>query len=140
MLPDGTALVRDGATAVAGLRADPTGRLEADGDAAVLTAHAEPTALWFTARSILQLAWGEREGGRSLAVTPADWTRAGGAAAQELAAAQLVAAQPEAGTATMLAQLACHQLGARSKSTWNLEPWRPDVEWFEMIAARCNPT
>ena len=140
VLPDGTALVLDGDVPVAGLRADPSGRLETHGDAAVLTARAQPTGLWFTARAILDLAWGEREGGRSLAVTPADWTRAGGHAAEELAAAQLEAADAEAGSASMLAQLACHQLGARSKATWNLEPWRPDVDPFEMIATRCNPT
>lgn len=140
VLSDGTALVLDGDVPVAGLRPDPSGRLEAHGDAVVLTASARPTGLWFTARAILDLAWGEREGGRSLAVTPADWTRAGGHAAEELAAAQLEAADAEAGSASMLAQLACHQLGARSKATWNLEPWRPDVDPFEMIATRCNPT
>ena len=52
----------------------------------------------------------------------------------------IAAADAEAGSPTMLQQLACHQLGARSKATWNLEPWRPDVDPFEMIAARCNPT
>ncbi|CAM5784447.1 DUF2599 domain-containing protein [Cellulomonas persica] len=140
VLGDGTALVLDGDVPVAGLRADPSGRLEARGEAAVLVPQDEPTSLWFTGRSILDLVWGEREGGRSLAVTPADWTRAGGRAAEELAAAQLAAADAEAGSPTMLQQLACHQLGARSKATWNLEPWRPDVDPFEMIAARCNPT
>lgn len=140
VLPDGTALVLDGEEPVAGLRADPTGRLEARDDVAVLLPRDEPTSVWFTGRSILDLRWGEREGGRSLAVTPSDWTREGGRAAEELTAAQLAQADPEAGTPGMLKQLACHQLGARTKARWNLEPWRPDVDPFEMIANRCNPT
>jgi len=141
VLRDGTALVRDGDTPVAGLRADPEGRLRARDAAAVLTAPASSASgLWFTARSILDLSWGDREGGRSLAVTPADWARAGGLAADTLVWAQLSAAEPDARTATMHAQLSCHQLGARDKDTWNLEPWRPHVDAFELVAARCNPT
>ncbi|GED10782.1 hypothetical protein CCE02nite_27810 [Cellulosimicrobium cellulans] len=83
--------------------------------------------------------WGEREGGRSLAVDPTAWARAAGQAGQELVWAQLVAAEPEIDTPTMHDQLACHALGAPDKATWNLEPWRPDVGLLATMAARCNP-
>lgn len=105
-----------GATAAAG----PTGRLGTTG--------------------IASLDWGEREGGRSLAVEPTPWARAGGEAAVALIRQEMVAASPEADSPTMLDQLACHALGARDKDTWNLEPWRPDVGLLAMLAARCNPT
>ncbi len=149
VLPDGTALVLRGEVPVAGVRTVPDGRLrtlartEAGGarsDVAVLRAGDEPTSVWFTARAVLDVAWGEREGGRSLAVTPADWARGGGLAADALVPAQVVAAAPEAGAPTMLDQLACHQRGARRKDVWNIEPWRPRVSALELVATRCNPT
>ncbi|MBE1874401.1 DUF2599 domain-containing protein [Myceligenerans sp. TRM 65318] len=86
--------------------------------------------------------WAERvgEGGLSLAVVPEPWVRDGGEATLELLAAQLAAAEPEAGSDGMRDQLACHHLGAPDKASWNLEPWRPDVGMFGTIAARCNPT
>jgi hypothetical protein len=84
--------------------------------------------------------WGEREGGRSLAVDPTAWARAAGRAGQELVWAQLVAAEPEADIPTMHDQLVCHAVGAPDKATWNLEPWRPDVGLLATMAARCNPT
>lgn len=84
--------------------------------------------------------WGNREGGRSLAVDPTAWARSAGTAGTETAWAQLVAAEPEANSATMRDQFTCHALGARDKATWNLEPWRPDVGLIAMAAARCNPT
>lgn len=149
VLADGTALVLLDDEPVAGLRAEPAGRLrtltrtEVDGttsDVAVLRADDEPTSVWITSRAVLDLSWGEREGGRSLAVTPADWARGGGLAAAALVPAQVVAAEPEAGTATMLDQLACHQQGARRKAAWNIEPWRPQVSALELVATRCNPT
>jgi len=95
--------------------------------------------VWLAEEALLGLSWGEREGGRSLAVVPNDWTRAGGEAALALAWAQIVAAEPEVDAATMRDQLACHMLGAPDKETWNLEPWRPDVGLLEVLAARCNP-
>lgn len=89
---------------------------------------------------IASLDWGDREGGRSLAVEPTPWARAGGEAALAVIRYQLVAAEPEADSATMLDQLTCHAVGARDKETWNLEPWRPDVGLLAVLAARCNPT
>jgi hypothetical protein len=33
----------------------------------------------------------------------------------------------------------CHAVGAPDKSTWNLEPWRPDVGLILTATAQCNP-
>ncbi|GAB6938927.1 hypothetical protein JCM11754A_24540 [Isoptericola variabilis] len=84
--------------------------------------------------------WGDREGGRSLAVVPTAWAREAGQAGTDLVWAELVAADPEVGTATMHDQLECHAIGAPDKDSWNLEPWRPDVGLVATMAARCNPT
>ena len=37
-------------------------------------------------------------------------------------------------------QLRCHALGVPGKETWNLEPWRPEVDYLAYLLARCNPT
>jgi len=95
--------------------------------------------LWLASATVAALSWGDREGGESLGVTPTAWARASGLAAQDLTWAQLVAQEPRADAATMHDQLLCHMLGAPDKAQWNLEPWRPDVDAFTMIAARCNP-
>jgi hypothetical protein len=99
----------------------------------------EPT-LWFAGTAVDDTDWGVREGGKSLAVTPSAWARDGGLAASELTWAQLVALEPNADSGTVRDQLRCHQLGAPDKATWNLEPWRPQVDGLALIAARCNPT
>ncbi|QTE29329.1 DUF2599 domain-containing protein [Pengzhenrongella sicca] len=93
----------------------------------------------FGASALVSADWGEREGGRSLAVVPAGWVRAGSMAAQEALWAAVVAAEPEADSASMRDQLDCHALGAPDKASWNLEPWRPEVDSLTMLAARCNP-
>ena len=95
--------------------------------------------LWFTTVAVESAVWGENEGGLSLAVTPSAWARARGQAAQEGLWAQVVSLAPDANTPGMKAQLECHELGAPDKATWNLEPWRPDVDAIEMIRERCNP-
>ena len=84
--------------------------------------------------------WGEREGGRSLAVEPAPWARHAGVAGQLGTWSELVRAVPEADTPGMRDQLTCHALGAPDKAAWNLEPWRPDVGLLATLAAACNPT
>jgi hypothetical protein len=111
-----------------------------DGVLVLLPRRADDVGVWFTGATILTTRWANQEGGRSLAVTPTAWTRAGGLAAHDLVWSQLVEREPEADSATMRAQLQCHELGAPDKATWNLEPWRPEVSDLEMIAARCNPT
>jgi hypothetical protein len=95
---------------------------------------------WLGAQGVRSATWGEREGGRSLAVDPTPWARQSGTVGEATAWAQLVAAEPEAGTTTMRDQFDCHALGATDKKTWNLEPWRPDVGFLATAAARCNPT
>lgn len=138
-LSDGTAAVRDGSGAfVAGLTAEPwgSGLVQVRPDVVRLDDAAD---LWFTSVAVESAVWGEAEGGRSLAVTPSAWARARGQAAQEGLWAQVVALAPDADTPGMKAQLECHELGAPDKPTWNLEPWRPDVDAIEMIRERCNP-
>ncbi|MEU2202701.1 DUF2599 domain-containing protein [Isoptericola sp. NPDC019482] len=145
---DGSVTVRADGTVVGGLSAPQGGRLVAvDGthlevrpgsgetpkDAADIT-----TALGTSA--VASTDWGDREGGRSLAVVPTDWAREAGQAGTDLAWAELVAADPEVDTATMHDQLECHAIGAPDKDSWNLEPWRPDVGLVATMAARCNPT
>lgn len=89
--------------------------------------------------AIESATWGENEGGRSLAVDPTDWARHAGRAGLDLIRTQLVAAEPDAESATMDHQLMCHAVGAPDKSTWNLEPWRPDVGLILTATAHCNP-
>lgn len=89
---------------------------------------------------VASASWGDREGGRSLTVTPTDWGRVSGATGSGTAWADLLAVEPEADTPGMETQLQCHLIGARDKATWNLEPWRPDLSLVEYALARCNPT
>ena len=90
-------------------------------------------------QAIDSATWGDNEGGRSLAVDPADWARHAGQAGVDLIRTQLVAAEPDAGSTTMGDQLVCHAVGAPDKATWNLEPWRPDVGLILTATAHCNP-
>ncbi|MDC7121592.1 DUF2599 domain-containing protein [Cellulomonas fimi] len=137
VLDDGTVLVLDAAgTPVGGLAGGPAASVAPD---LVRVAAAAGTDLWLTSSTLAGLDWGDREGGESLAVTPTAWARASGLAAQELTWAQLVVQEPRADSPTMHDQLLCHMLGAPDKARWNLEPWRPEVDAFAMIAARCNP-
>ncbi|WP_340696975.1 DUF2599 domain-containing protein [Cellulosimicrobium funkei] len=108
------------------------------------TATTDDAAAWdvvvpLGTRAVRSTDWGEREGGRSLAVDPTAWARGAGQAGRELVWAQVVAAEPEADTPTMHDQLVCHAVGAPHKATWNLEPWRPDVGLLATMSARCNP-
>lgn len=95
----------------------------------------------FAGTAVREATWRDLpdEGGRSLAVVPATWARAGSLAAEELVWARLTAQEPEADVPTMRDQLACHVIGAPDKASWNLEPWRPDVGLIGMIGALCNP-
>lgn len=94
---------------------------------------------WLGSETIHSLDWGHREGGRSLAVEPTAWARAGGRSAEEVLRATLAALEPETDSATMFEQLVCHATFAPDKHTWNLEPWRPDVGAVDVILAGCNP-
>jgi hypothetical protein len=50
---------------------------------------------------------------------------------------------PDADMPGMRAQFMCHwqyaELGEPGKTSWNLEPWRPEVSADAMLAAHCNP-
>lgn len=110
-------------------------------------------------------AWGEREGGKSLVVTPSVWGRTGGMTVLEFGWPSVLRLAPDADSAAtvgdgaekgdgtepnsagqsassesmMEKQFKCHVLGAPTKDTWNLEPWRDDVPLAAVLAAKCNP-
>lgn len=141
---DGSVTVRDGGAAVGGLTAPRGARFESLDDTHLRVRAAGDGAGGAVATSlgteaVARADWGEREGGRSLAVEPTGWAREAGRAGADVAWSQLVAADPEVDTPTMRDQLECHAIGARDKDTWNLEPWRPDVGLVTTLAARCNP-
>ncbi|MGN8244702.1 DUF2599 domain-containing protein [Cellulomonas soli] len=148
VLSDRSATFTDASGALVGALGAPTGPYGAalvarkDGaiDVVAPSDLDEPVGLWLASAALLDAQWGEQEGGRSLSVTPTAWTRAGSLAAQELTWAQLVAREPEADSPTMHDQLLCHMLGAPTKDTWNLEPWRPEVDLVTLVATKCNPT
>ncbi|WP_319453429.1 MULTISPECIES: DUF2599 domain-containing protein [unclassified Mycobacterium] len=76
--------------------------------------------------------------------TPAGRDASGrpGAAADE-AWAEVLASAPDAAIPGMREQFMCHWNGAEfvapGKTSWNLEPWRPEVDATQMMAAGCNP-
>ncbi|BBY80487.1 hypothetical protein MPUL_16450 [Mycolicibacterium pulveris] len=57
--------------------------------------------------------------------------------------AEVLAISPDADLPGMRAQFECHWYYAEfiepGKSSWNLEPWRPEVDFDAMVAAGCNP-
>ncbi|MFD6134369.1 DUF2599 domain-containing protein [Isoptericola sp. NPDC060257] len=151
---DGSVTVRSDGTAVGGLSAPRGARLTAvDGSRLEVRTtggtdhegreddedHGDLSTVLGTS-SVASTDWGDREGGRSLAVVPTVWAREAGQAGTDLVWAELVAADPGVDTATMHDQLECHAFGAPDKDSWNLEPWRPDVGLVATMAARCNPT
>ncbi|MEB3031353.1 DUF2599 domain-containing protein [Mycolicibacter sp. MYC340] len=92
--------------------------------------------------------WVSYEDGTSLRVYPTDTgrTEAGepGTLRQgEQAWSEVVRRNPEANTAGMRAQFLCHWQFAEfiqpGKTSWNLEPWRPDVSTANLLANGCNP-
>ncbi|WP_448630461.1 DUF2599 domain-containing protein [Cellulomonas soli] len=148
VLSDRSATFADASGALVGALGTPTGPYgaalgaAADGSLTLTTPadDTEAVGLWLASSALLDAQWGDQEGGRSLSVTPAAWTRVGSLAAQELTWAQLVVREPEADSPTMHDQLVCHMLGAPTKDTWNLEPWRPQVDLVTLVATKCNPT
>lgn len=63
--------------------------------------------------------------------------------AAEAAWAEVLAQSPDADIPGMKPQFLCHweyaELGYPGKTSWNLEPWRPEVSYQEMLEAGCNP-
>jgi hypothetical protein len=89
--------------------------------------------------------WGDLS---SLRVYPTDSARiasaqTGTTAAADEAWAEVLALSPDAGIPGMREQFMCHwsyaELAEPGKTSWNLEPWRPEVSGDEMVAAHCNP-
>lgn len=143
---DGSVTLSDAAgTVVVALAAPagaPAGRgsWRVDGDVLALDAPGGTASFVVGVAALESATWGNAEGGRSLAVVPAPWVRGGGLAAQQAVASQLAAAEPEAASASMQAQLWCHVLGAPDKASWNVEPWRPEVPTTTLLLTACNPT
>jgi hypothetical protein len=88
--------------------------------------------------------WGSTDQGRQLRVYPTAAGRADTSASGiDQAWSEILAAAPDANTPGMHDQFECHWVFARivdpTKTSWNLEPWRPDVGYQATVAARCNP-
>jgi hypothetical protein len=81
----------------------------------------------------------------SLRVYP---TPAGREASTDLASpdeawSEVLVAAPDADLPGMRAQFDCHwrlaEFAQPGKTSWNLEPWRPEVTPAQMLEAGCNP-
>ena len=113
--------------------------------AAVLpTAEATPSAPPFIDH-VVWAKWGDLS---SLRVYPtASARRTSGHANTEALAAEawgeVLALSPDAAIPGMQEQFLCHWNFAEfvepGKVSWNLEPWRPEVSYQEMVSTRCNP-
>jgi hypothetical protein len=84
----------------------------------------------------------------SLRVYPTPLARAAAArpdagAESEQAWREVLVDAPEADTASMRDQFLCHwnyaEFARPGKTSWNLEPWRPEVAPEVMLASGCNP-
>ena len=57
--------------------------------------------------------------------------------------AEVLTLSPDADIPGMQDQFVCHwqfaELAEPGKISWNLEPWRPEVDDEAMVAAGCNP-
>ncbi len=89
--------------------------------------------------------WGDLS---SLRVYPTESARIASAqlgttGAADEAWTEVLTLSPDADIPGMREQFMCHwqyaELGYPGKTSWNLEPWRPEVSGDEMVAAYCNP-
>jgi hypothetical protein len=68
---------------------------------------------------------------------------AGTVAQADQAWSEVLAAAPDADIPGMREQFVCHwqyaELAQPGKTSWNLEPWRPEVDATTMLATGCNP-
>lgn len=89
--------------------------------------------------------WGDLS---SLRVYPTDSARVaatdfGTTAQADEAWTEVLTLSPDADIAGMREQFMCHwqyaELAYPGKTSWNLEPWRPEVSADDMLAAHCNP-
>ena len=67
----------------------------------------------------------------------------GNSALADEAWAQVLALSPDANISGMREQFVCHwnfaEFAEPGKTSWNLEPWRPEVSPEAMLASGCNP-
>ncbi len=89
------------------------------------------------------VSWGATSLGRTLRIYPTALGRTYDAPdGADIAWAEVVALAPDAQTPGMRMQFDCHWYGRvfiPDKPSWNLEPWRPQVDEGLMAASRCNP-
>ncbi|MGB3476620.1 MAG: DUF2599 domain-containing protein [Mycobacterium sp.] len=92
--------------------------------------------------------WVSYDGRSSLRVYPTPAARAAALrldtdAAGEQAWREVLASAPDADTPGMRDQFLCHfsyaEFARPSKTSWNLEPWRPVVDGVTMLESGCNP-
>lgn len=88
--------------------------------------------------------WSPTPFGPSLEITPTPaGRRADGVTDADLAWEEVRALEPDADDPGMRAQFLCHWEFARllrpDKPTWNIEPWRPQVDDVTMMTTGCNP-
>ncbi len=97
---------------------------------------------------VAQAEWAKWGDLSSLRVYPTDAARfasaqIGTTAAADQAWTEVLTLSPDADIPGMREQFMCHwsyaELAYPGKSSWNLEPWRPEVSGDEMLAAHCNP-
>lgn len=89
--------------------------------------------------------WGDLS---SLRVYPTDAARVASAefgtdTQADEAWTEVLTLSPDADIPSMREQFMCHwryaEIAYPGKTSWNLEPWRPEVSGDEMLAAHCNP-
>jgi hypothetical protein len=97
---------------------------------------------------VAHLEWAKWGDLSSLRVYPTESARltsteAGTGAQADEAWAEVLTLSPDADTPGMRDQFICHwqyaELAEPGKTSWNLEPWRPQVSSDQMLAAHCNP-
>lgn len=94
------------------------------------------------------VAWAKWGDLSSLRVYPTEAARRlagqpGNSALADEAWAQVLALSPDANIPGMREQFVCHwnfaEFAEPGKTSWNLEPWRPEVSPEAMLASGCNP-
>ena len=97
---------------------------------------------------VAQAEWAKWGDLSSLRVYPTESGRAAAAqigtnAQADEAWTEVLALSPDADIPGMREQFMCHwdyaEFAYPGKTSWNLEPWRPEVSTDEMVAAHCNP-
>ncbi|MFT8181048.1 DUF2599 domain-containing protein [Mycobacteroides chelonae] len=89
------------------------------------------------------VSWGATSFGRTLRVYPTPLGRTYEAPdGADIAWAEVLALAPDAQSPGMRMQFDCHWYGRvfiPNKPSWNLEPWRPQVDEALMTVSQCNP-